>query len=115
MHVRIQNLVLQRFFSHQRISKRAVLTLLEKHLDPKGSLTVFLRKPIASYEFPGVGCLDPMPPSGSAHIVFVQLRKCTGMTKNNASNIALYQMGNSLKKLTLLSVCHTRIVIWTIT
>ena len=61
------------FFSHQRMSQRTERTSLEKQSDPLdpiasrgGSVSVFLRKPIAICDFPGG--LDPHPtPSASAH------------------------------------------------
>ena len=45
-------------------------------IGPKGSLPEFLRKPIATFDFPGWGgVLDPLSPSGSAHvyIIFINL------------------------------------------
>ena len=56
------------FFSHQRISQRTAWTSLEKQLDPMGpmasrwgSVPEFLRKPIATYDFPGWGS-GPLSP-----------------------------------------------------
>ena len=46
-------------------------------IGPKGSVPEFLRKPIATFDFPGWGggVLDPLSPSGSAHvyIIFINL------------------------------------------
>ena len=57
------------FLSHQRISQRAVRTSLEKQLDPKGpiasrggSVSVFLRKPIATCDFSGGWSGSVAPP-----------------------------------------------------
>ena len=58
----------ENFLSHQPISQTAVKTSLEKQLDPRvpiasreGSVPVFLRKPIATCDFPG-GSGRPVPP-----------------------------------------------------
>ena len=59
------------FFSHERILQSAGRTSLENPLGPiasRGGLPVFLRKTIATCDFPGmVGIRTPAPPSGSAH------------------------------------------------
>ena len=62
------------FFSNRNIFQRALRTSLEKQLDPIGpiasqgrSVPVFLRKPIATCDFPG-GVRPPAPHhSGSTH------------------------------------------------
>ena len=58
------------FFNHQGLSKRAIRTTLEKQLDPMGpiasrgvSLPVFLKKPVATCDFPGGGGSRPSIPS----------------------------------------------------
>ena len=65
------------FFSHQHISQRAVQTSLEKQLDLSpiasggGSVPVFLRKSIATCDFPGGwgGGPDPLsPPLGRSTV-----------------------------------------------
>ena len=55
-----------RKFRHQVSSQRTIQTSLEKQLDPpsRGSVLVFLRKPIATCDF-SVGSSHPIPPSGS--------------------------------------------------
>ena len=74
----------QRFFSHQRISQRAVRASLEKQLDPKG--------PVGSREKPytnifqetyshlwyssGIGVRTPMPPLGPPMFTFRLCYKC---------------------------------------
>ena len=68
------------FLNHQHISKRAVQTSPEKKLGSLGPITlrvgsvpVFPRKPIATYEFPGT----PVLPSGSAHVLVPHYITCT--------------------------------------
>ena len=46
--------VLAKCFSRLCIAQRAVLTSLEKQLDPRGSEAVFARKSIVTCEFPGL-------------------------------------------------------------
>ena len=54
--------VMTTYFSHQRISQRVVRTSLKKQLDTlgpiasrRGSVPVFLRKSLATSDFPGGG------------------------------------------------------------
>ena len=61
----------ENIFSYQRISQRVVRTSLEKQLDPRdpiasrwGSVPVFVRKHIATCDFPGVS--GALPPPGPA-------------------------------------------------
>ena len=47
---------------------KAIRTSPEEQYDPRGSVPDFLRKPVATCDFPGEeGGLDPRPPSGSTH------------------------------------------------
>ena len=69
-------MVLTTFFCQECISQRAVWTSLEKQLDPWGpiafrgvSVPEFIRKPIATCDFPGGGGGDPLShTSRSAHM-----------------------------------------------
>ena len=70
------------FLSHQCISQRGVRTPLEKQLDPRGpiasrdgSVQVYLRKSIATFEYQGGGGSGPpvSPLSGSAHKIGMTL------------------------------------------
>ena len=68
MHKQIENRKSSEWV-HQRKIQRAVRTYLEKQLDPLGptasrggSVPEFLRKPIATCDFPGRGVLDPLSP-----------------------------------------------------
>ena len=55
--------VLKPFYTHQRISQRAICTSFQKQLDPRGSIqlllegfrTIILRKPVQTCDFPDGG------------------------------------------------------------
>ena len=56
------------FFSYHHISQNVILTSSRSNWTEEGSITVFLRKPIATCDFPGERVFGlPIPPSGSAH------------------------------------------------
>ena len=65
------------FFNQKHITWMALQTSIEKQLDPRGpiasrggSVSEFLREPIATRDVRGGGVQTPCPPSGSAHFMF---------------------------------------------
>ena len=66
------------FLSHRRISQSSVRTSLEKQLGAiidsrRGFVPIFLRKHIATCDFPGVQ--TPCHPSGSAHFALQMIER----------------------------------------